>query len=158
MCSIILEENLSYTETCPSPRWRDHTGSGLSFSPMLELSPPMACTATPSYLEQGSALRKKRSRGEPGSTRGQSLLATPSPPRGRAPRNSPVVILSFLGQPVTNPATCCSQVWGEHAKVQPVPSQLPVPSATTVLCGRKASGKKLVPGQKPVGHSTENRL
>lgn len=81
-----------------------------------------------------------------------SLLSIPT--KRKTPWNSPIVISGFLGHPVTGPDICCPQVWRKSCKSSASPiSKLPSSSV-----GRKVSGKKLVPGQKPVGHSAKNRL
>lgn len=117
------------------------------FSPMLELSLLLACTAKPCYLEQVSALNKKQSRGEAASPRRRSLLYSPPHQEEEPCQRLPWSHVVSEDTSVTMPNTCCLS--SVEVTVQRFSQpQLKVFTLFTLppcaSVGRKVRGKKLV--------------
>lgn len=74
------------------------------------------------------------------------------PTKRKSPISSPVVISSFLGQPVTNPDTCYSQVWRKPCKGSASPiSKWPVHHATMFLCEKEGIRQEISSRTKTCG-------
>lgn len=144
---IILKENLSPTEMWPRELWIQHA-SLLCLSGACRWLSGTGASTNPEKEQRWATVY-----------RGQPLLHSPSPPRGRASWNSPTVISSFLGHPVTNPETCCSQVWRKPCKGSASPiSKLPVHSATMFLCGKEGVRQEISSRTKTCGSFHQEQI